>query len=276
MLWLALIYAGVPFVLIVGGVLAYKARQIRLTRWGLPVLFCAWLLSLRVGFIMLICGYLFAAATGGGRPAFWLRELWAVHSWPVALVGIGGLVAVFALRGIRPVSRWSGAICLTVALVLIGLSTVWDAFLFRFAYSGFGGEAVRVAESVSPDGQRRVRAFGAMWLDSAWYDLEAEANSTYPIIAYPLVRGDADESVWPYKEGDMRIVWSKDSKVAALWFKNTPIVTYDFARRIGLCKGSMTWFYQAENRQEYENADEFNRRLAELMQQHGGPAPKSE
>jgi len=135
MLWLVLIYASVPFVLIVGGVLAHKARQIRLTRWGLPVLFCAWLLSLRVVFIMLICGYLFAAATGGGRPAFWLRELWAVHSWPLALLGIAGLVAVFALRGIRPVSRRSGVICLTVALVLVGLSTAWDAFLFRFAYS---------------------------------------------------------------------------------------------------------------------------------------------
>ncbi|HET6440859.1 MAG TPA: hypothetical protein VFH53_00665, partial [Phycisphaerae bacterium] len=135
MLWLVLVYAGVPIALVAGAVLAHRFRQIRLTWWGLPVLLCAWLLSLRVAFVMLICGYLFAAATGGGRPALWLRELWAVHSWPIALVGIGGLVAVFAMRGIRPVSRRSGAICLTVALGLIGLSTAFDGLLFRLAYS---------------------------------------------------------------------------------------------------------------------------------------------
>jgi hypothetical protein len=273
MLWLILIYASVPFVLIVGGILAHRARQIRLTWWCLPVLLCTWLLSLRVAFIMLICGYLFAAATGGGRPALWLRELWAAHSWPLALVGTGGLVAVFALRGIRPVSRGSWVICLSVAIGLIGISTAQDGLLFRLTYSGFGGKPQEVADAVSPDGQLRVRAFGAMWLDGVWYDLEAEANSTYPIIAHPLVTGDADESVWPYAEGDIRIVWSLDSKVTALWFKNTPIVAYDFARRIGLCRSPATWSDKAENQQEYESADELQRALAELMEQHGGPAP---
>jgi len=276
MLWLVLVYAGVPIALVAGAVLAHRFRQIRLTWWGLPVLLCAWLLSLRVAFVMLICGYLFAAATGGGRPALWLRELWAVHSWPIALVGIGGLVAVFAMRGIRPVSRRSGAICLTVALGLIGLSTAFDGLLFRLAYSGFGGEAVRMAESVSPDGQRRVRAFRAGWLDSVWYDLEAEANSTYPVIAHPLVTGYADEFVWPYAQGDLQVVWSKDSQIVALGYKGDPQVAYDFARRIGLCKGSVNWFDKTEGRKEYRNSNEFKRGLMELMRQHGDAALDSE
>ena len=258
----------------------HQRKRLTFRWWALPVLSILWTASLRFGFIMLVCGSIAQWATGGGRPALWLRELWANHSWPLLLLGPLGLALVLVFKGVRLRIRTRDATlnAIAVAILILIMSPILavDSYFFMLTYGGFGGKPQEMANAVSPDGQHRVRAFGTGWLDSVWYDLEAEANSTYPVIAHPLVRGYADESVWPHTEGDMRIVWSKDSKAASLWFKNTPVVAYDFARRIGLCMGSATEFDKIENRQKYKNADELRRALAELMQQHGGAAPKSE
>ncbi|HUX00422.1 MAG TPA: hypothetical protein VMY35_05515 [Phycisphaerae bacterium] len=282
---------GLPVIGVLGLVaavlIAHQRKRLTFRWWALPVLLILSLASLRFGFIMLVCGSIAQWATGGGRPALWLRELWVNHSWPLLFLGPLGLALVLVFKGVRLRIRTRDTTlnAITVAILIMGPVLALDSFLFMFIHSGFGGKPQEMANAVSPDGQRRVQAFGTSWLGDTDYSLEAEANRAHPILAYPLVTSHEGAGVWP-KEGGFRIVWSKDSEIVALWFKGDPmtpiysreqpVAGYDFARRIGLCQGSMTWFYQAENRQEYENADELNRGLAELMQQHGGAAPKSE
>jgi hypothetical protein len=236
-------------------------RYAQIRWWTIPM-FCILALA---GMPMTISLWVYpnvCAAAGDVYLAPWVIGYWRKAGY---FLGLGWGIALLAIlfgKGIRftcpRAHRWA---ILVPAATLAVSSTLDTAF-----FAVFRKFDVRkaVAESVSPDGVRRVTCLEWNWLDTS-FSFAVTPNTGWPLTCRHL----PGTSLNGRPDGERRISWSVDSELMCLWIRDAPVCVYDFSvGKLSSPSGSLGNGNSYEEAEAQANAA-FARKVASMFAAHG-------
>jgi hypothetical protein len=233
-----------------------RQGRLAIRRWAVLVFLASAALSSSAILLLLLSGVITRIAPSDVSLAPWIHRTWAAWGWTFALAWVAGLAVILWRKGIHfSDARLRRRVVLVVAAVMVPLSLA-AAAASLMSPRLMWGTTEEIASAPSPDGRLRVRAYCHAWLDVS-FSLESESNVRYPILTRWLGGAGFGEAPFSWDLDKVRLAWSADSQVVALWIEGSPIVAYDFSTGESRDR---SWFGAGD-------------RLTQLFVEHGGEAP---
>ena len=246
----------------VSAVILYRllaARAVQVRWWAVAVIAVAVLLS--------FSGLAFERwfrepALSALKPALWIEKSWDSLCFWLALFWLVGTVIVVWRGGVRLTRR---NLVLPVAVAYLGVmlppTAIYAGALYFRMIGRLGGPVIGLpAQSVSPDGQ--WRAYCALVQTKGVYpELVCEPNRWFNVSRSGA--GVWDLRVLP-ERAPYRIVWSRDSQVASVWYGDVGLGARD------LVKGKAADVADAG---AINDPQEITKAVRALLDAHGGAAP---
>lgn len=202
-------------------------------------------------------------AAGQVYLAPWIIDIWRNTGY---LLGLGCFIIVSAFcfgLGMRFTCSQSQRKVLLAPIVVLCLASFIDTLLFLSLRNSDKGRIV--AESISPDGARRILCIEDNWLDTSFRFI-ATANVNRPLTCKRLPSIGFDGPSF----GDKYITWSTDSQLMCLWVEDVPAGLYDFTKST-MIQPQVSWVDGISKQEaEAEGHAQFSQRIIELFSEHGG------
>ena len=213
----------------------------------------------------------YALHVRGGRMA---RAIEEIVTLPLAIPGLAiALALLLTYNGFSDFRRsWlfilAGHVVFTLPFMTRSVMAIFSA-IDTAAFVAFRTYKFEkcVAESVSPDGSRRVMCLEWNWLDTC-FRFVVTRNVDRPVTCRHLPGVGLNGG----RDGERRLSWSADSQLMCLSINDTPLCVYDFSKG-ELSSPSASWS-SSKSREEAEaeaNAD-FAKKVKAMFTEHGQPS----